>query len=217
MGRLPGDAARLADLEVLHSRRGRLRDAVEAGIERFAGEAGQLVALTARSHDFDARFTLLSPAGERLALTDVDNEFHLAWLPSDGEYRIEVVPRRGLRDYQVDVRAVPVEPLSVGSPVEPFLTAGVGVRAWRFRGTAAGHVVSVDARVWLFGRDAEVPSLNLLSSDGKRLGSESNDHYYTWRLTAVLPRTEDYVLVYAYTNKYSTVPVRMVVRASAPE
>ena len=238
-GPLPGDAARLANLEVLHSSRGRLRDAVEVGIERFASEAGQLVALTARSHGFDApaaggqdvidgraavpartwrvrRFTLLSPAGERLALTDVDNEFHLAWLPSDGEYRIEVVPRRGLRDYQVDVRAVPVEPLSVGSPGEPFLTAGVGVRAWRFRGTA-GHVVSVDARVWIYGRDAEVPSLNLLSSDGKRLGSESNDHYYKWRLTAVLPRTEDYVSVYAYTNKYSTVPVRMVVRASAPE
>ena len=218
-GPLPGDAARLANLEVLHSRRGRLRDAVEAGIERFAGEAGQLVALTARSHDFDARLMLLSPAGERLALTGVDSKFHLAWLPSDGEYRIEVMPRRGFGDYQVDVRAVPVEPLTVGSLIDPFLAAGVGVRAWRFRGTA-GHVVSADARTWIYGRNSEAPSLMLLSSDGKRrFGWESSDHYYTWYLTdAVLPRTEDYVLVYAYTNVfYSTLPVRMVVRASAPE
>ena len=222
-GPLPGDAAKLANLEMLHSGRGRLRDAVEAGIERFAGEAGQLVALTGMSHGFDARFRLLSPAGERLAVIDVNglggSEFQLAWLPSDGQYRIEVIPRRGFRDYEVDVRAVPVEPLTVGQRIDPFLAAGLRVRAWRFRGTA-GHIINVDARTWLAGgMDSVAPKLMLLSSsDGKRLGSESTDHYYTWSLTgAVLPRTEDYVLIYAYPNKYDTMPVRVVVRASAPE
>ena len=231
-GPLPGDAAKLANLEMLHSRRGRLRDAVEARIERFAGKAGQLVALTTMWHGFNARgrsveriarFRLLSPAGERLALTGVSrfdrSGFQVAWLPSDGEYTIEVIPRRGFGDYEVDVRVVPVEPLTVGSPIDPFLAAGLGVRAWRFRGTA-GHVINVDAHTWLGGgMDAFAPRLTLLSSsDGRQLGWESMNYDAEWRLRdAVLPRTEDYVLVYAYPNEDRTLPVRMVVLASAPE
>ena len=240
-GPLPGAAAELANLEMLHSGRGRLRDTEQVGIERFTGESGQLVVLTAGSHGSDTWFRLWSPAGEELASTYVygrGREFELAWLPSDGEYRIEVNPRPGVSDYEVDVRAVPVEPLTVGSPIDPFLAEGLGVRAWRFRGTA-GHVVNVDARtglgVWRFRGTAGhvinvdartrlamgsvAPKLVLLSSnDGERLGSGSSDYYYTWSLNgAVLPRTEDYVLVYAYPNKYDTLRVRVVVRASAPE
>ena len=122
----PGDAARLANLELLHSGRGRLRDATEVGIERFAGEAGQLIAVSVRSQGFDARIKILSPVGERLASAGAfADEFRVAWLPGNGEYRIEVASpmvRAGLErgccsvscgpsprcDYEVDVRVVPV-------------------------------------------------------------------------------------------------------------
>ena len=60
-------------------------------------------------------------------------------------------------------------------------------------------------------------ALFLLSRDGERLGRISTDHYKTWTLNARLPRTEDYVLVYAYTHEYENYGVRMAVRASDPE
>ena len=236
-GPLPGDAARLANLELLHSGRGRLRDATEVGIERFAGEAGQLIAVSVRSQGFDARIKLLSPAGERLALaaTDAgDGEFWLAWLPGNGEYRIEVaypIVRAGLEcgcrgvssgpsprcDYEVDVRVVPVEPLTLGTPVDPFLAAGRGARAWRFRGTA-GQVVNVDARFPLLNLFTGFASLVLLSRAGEQLGWQSSNHYDSLRLTdAVLPRTEDYVFIYAYTHTGENRAVRLAVSASPPE
>ena len=134
-GPLPGDVWKLANLEVLHSRRGQLRDATDVGTVRFAGEAGQLVAVTARSHGSAAQLRLRSSAGERIALAGpYGDEFQLARLPSDGEYRIDVLTRRGFGDYEVTVRAVPLEPLTMGSSVDTFLAAGLGVRAWRFRG-----------------------------------------------------------------------------------
>ncbi len=59
--------------------------------------------------------------------------------------------------------------------------------------------------------------LFLLSRDGEQLGRTSSDHYKTWPLSARLPRTEDYVLVYAYTHEYGNFGVRITVRASDPE
>ena len=230
----PGDAARLANLELLHSGRGRLRDATEVGIERFAGEAGQLIAVSVRSQGFDARIKILSPVGERLASAGAfADEFRVAWLPGNGEYRIEVASpmvRAGLErgccsvscgpsprcDYEVDVRVVPVELLTLGTPVDPFLAAGMGVRAWRFRGTA-GQVVNVDARL-PFKLFTGFPSLVLLSRAGEQLGWESNNLYDLLRLSdAVLPRTEDYVLIYAYTHTLESRAVRLAVSASTPE
>ena len=134
-GPLPGDVWKLANLEVLHSGRGRLRDVTEVGTERFAAETGQLVAVTVRSQGFDARLRLRSSTGERIALAGPGNEFKLARLPDDGEYRIEVLARRGFGraqrgfgDYEVTVRAVPWEPQTMGSSVDTFLAAGLGVR-----------------------------------------------------------------------------------------
>ena len=180
----PGDAARLANLELLHSGRGRLRDATEVGIERFAGEAGQLIAMVRAGLERGCCSVSCGPS-----------------------------PRC---DYEVDVRVVPVELLTLGTPVDPFLAAGMGVRAWRFRGTA-GQVVNVDARL-PFKLFTGFPSLVLLSRAGEQLGWESNNLYDLLRLSdAVLPRTEDYVLIYAYTHTLESRAVRLAVSASTPE
>lgn len=141
-------AVELERLDLNTPSEGKLAGSGETGLWVFEGMQGQAVSVTARSETFDTVVRLISPTGEEIARDD-DGSSSLAagFLPSSGQYRVEVtaLSDAGFGDYEVAVRAVEPAMLRVGTPSEGELTESRPEGVWALEGVE-GQVVVVAAR-----------------------------------------------------------------------
>ena len=150
------------------------------GVEtwRFAGAAGQVVSVTARSTVFEPAMHLVSPTGEELARDDEgilndrgrDDAQLAVLLPADGEYLVRVAAAGHIWGgaYEVALRIPTVTPLEPNLPAEGRYDETRGHDVWSFEGRA-GQVVSVTARP-----DGFTAMLGLTSPGGAQLARSDN-------------------------------------------
>ena len=146
---------------------------------RFAGAKGQLVSVTAHSDVFNPQVAILFPDGERLAWDyggGPGSDSHLvASLPATGSYVLDVAAVAGnAGPYELQLRAVRVEPLGLDTPVAGQLVEGTDTVGWRLTG-ASGQVFSVTAR-----SDAFSPRLVLLGGNGEWPGGRHEGDVRLW-------------------------------------